>query len=125
MAQGVSEIVGRADGPGGSGVTVYRALKPLLCAPCGEPIGAGALFTRRGLPGQGLRTIPRCAKCAPFSPRKVGGEGRPSALLESLLTPRAEEQSGEGGRCAAGSPDEAVERRLGAALRRCRRRAKA
>ena len=55
MARAVSEIVGPADGPAGSGVTVYRALKPLLCAPCGEPIGEGALFTRRGMPGQGLR----------------------------------------------------------------------
>ena len=125
MAQGVSEIVGRADGPGGTGVTVYRALKPLLCAPCGEPINAGALFTRRGLPGQCLRTIPQCEKCAPFSLRKGAGEGRrPSPLLESLLTPRPEDQLVEARRPRLGSPGEAVERRLGAALRRCRRRVK-
>jgi hypothetical protein len=122
MKQGVSEIIGQADGPGVTGVTVYRALKPLLCAPCGEPIGAGTLFTRLRLPGRGP-CIPRCRKCAPFELREAGGEGRRSPLLESLLTARPEEQAGEAGRPDAVSPMEAVERRLGPALRRCRRRA--
>lgn len=122
MTQGVSEIVGQTDGPGGQGVTIYRALKPLLCAPCGEPIGAGTLFTRLCLPGRGPR-IPRCRKCAPFEVRETGGTVGRSALLESLLTTRPEDQSVEAGRPEAGTPSEAVERRLGRALRRCRRRA--
>lgn len=125
MAKGVSEIAGEADGPGGSVVTVYRALKQLLCAPCGEPIEAGTLFTRRGVPGHGLRSIPQCGKCAPFKPRKVDAEGRrPSPLLASLLTPRAEDRPCEEVRPAHGSTMDAVERRLGPALRRCRRREK-
>ena len=120
MAQGVSEIVGRADGPGGSGVTVYRALKPLLCAPCGEPIGEGTLFTRRGLPGLGSR-IPRCRECAPFDLLAGGDQEQPRpALLESLLTPRPEPN--ETRVRDSDAEKEAVERRLGPALRRCRRR---
>ena|SRR5688500_4137172 len=122
MAQGISEIVGTADGPGGTGVTVYRALRQLLCAPCGEPIGEGALFTRLRLPGRGP-CIPRCRKCAPFELREAGGAGRRSPLLVSLLTPLPEEQAGEAGRPDAATWSEAVERRLGPALRRRRRRA--
>jgi RNase P subunit RPR2 len=57
MVKGISEIVGEALSAGKSRVTIYRALKQLLCAACGETISEGALFTRRSLHGQGLRIL--------------------------------------------------------------------
>jgi hypothetical protein len=122
MAKGISEIVGLADGMGKSRVTVYRALKILMCAACGETIGEGVLFTRRSLYGQGLRILPKCRKCAPFDLRTFDqNEQRQSALIESLLTPPPE-PSGVKQVRKPGAEREAVERRLGPALRRCRQR---
>ena len=122
MAKAISEIVDLAASAGKSRVTVYHALKILLCAACGETISEGALFTRRSLCGQGLRILPRCRKCAPFELRTTGkNEQRHSVLIESLLTPQPEPSSVKQIR----KPDterEAVERRLGSALRRCRQR---
>ena len=120
MAKGVSEIVGKAGGAGKSSVTVYRALKRLLCAPCGEPIAEGALFTRRSLYGRGLRILPQCRKCAPFSLRNDEAKRVRSAMLESLLSAPPEKSGGKE------PPDgeavrEAVEKRLGPALGRARR----
>jgi hypothetical protein len=53
MAKGIGEIVCLAFGMEKSRVTVYRALKLLMCAACGETIGEAVLFTRRSLFGQG------------------------------------------------------------------------
>ena len=88
VAKGISEIAGDAFSAGKSRVTIYRALKQLLCAVCDEAISEGALFTRRSLYGQGLRILPQCQKCVPF--RMTGGEGRRSALLVSLVTSQPE-----------------------------------
>src|SRR5437762_6896160 len=117
MAKGISEIVGLAEGVGESRVTVYRALKILLCARCSETIGEGELFTRRSLNGQGLRILPQCQKCVPFDMRAADEvERRQSVLLGSLLTSQPEQNE-----VRIRKPDaekEAVERRLGPALRR-------
>lgn len=121
MAQGISEIVGEALGAGDSRVTAYRALRQLFCAACGGTIREGEFFTRRRLPRQGLNILPQCQKCAPFDMRTVSDkERRQSVLLESLLTPEPELNE-----VRVRKPDvvsEAVERRLGPALRRCRQR---
>lgn len=93
MAKGISEIVGAADGAGGSSVTVYRALRQLFCAACGNTIREGDLFTRRALPRQGLRILPRCRGCEAFTP--PGAAGARSALIEALLTPPAGEAKAE------------------------------
>lgn len=123
MAKGISEIVGEASGAGDSRVTVYRALRQIICAACGETIGEGVLFTRRSLYEQGLRILPQCQQCVPFDVRAAGeNERRQSVLLESLLTPQPEPNE-----VRIHNPDaerEAVERRLGPALRRCRQRAR-
>jgi len=120
MAKGISEIVGEALGARDSRVTVYRALRQLFCAACGGTIREGDLFTRRALPGQGLRISSRCRGCAPFTSR--GGGGAKSDLIESLLTPPAGEAKPEAGRTA---PREeivkAVMKRLGPALSRARK----
>lgn len=119
MKKSISEIAGLADSVGRSSVTVYRALRLLLCARCGSEIKEGALFTRRTLPGYGLRILPQCQECAPFTFRS-GARGS-SALIESLLSPAAEEVPVKTGKR---EPPEktaaAVERRLGPALRRTR-----
>lgn len=123
MKQGISEIVGEANGVGKSRVTIYRALKELLCAACGEPIREGTLFTRRSLDGQGLRILSQCRKCAPFNLRSADEkEQRQSTLLESLLTPQPE--PGEVQVRNSGAEREAVEGRLGPALRQCQQRAR-
>lgn len=124
MKKGISEIVGLAESAGKSRVTVYRALKQLFCAACGETINEGVLFTRRSLYGQGLRILPQCRKCAPFNLRTTAGEGQHrSPLLESLLTAPPEHEGSENQKPDTGAKREAVERRLGPALRRCRQRA--
>jgi hypothetical protein len=117
MAKGISEIVGAAFSIGRSRMTVYRALKILICAKCGELISEGALFTRRSLYGQGLCILPQCQKCAPFTLRAAGKEGRQSALLESLLAPQPEGRGNEPRKRDAGAEREVVGRRLGPALR--------
>ena len=122
MKKGISEIAGFVESVGELRVTVYRALKTLFCAACGETIKEGTLFTRRRLYGQGLRILPQCQKCAPFNLRADGEkEQRQSALLQSLLTPQPEPSDARVRN--PGADREAVERRLGPALRRCRQRA--
>lgn len=121
MAKGISEIAGEAFGAGGVRVTVYRALKVLICARCGETINEGELFTRRGLRRQGLCILPQCQKCVPFEMRAVeDSERQRPALLNSLLTSEPELNE-----VRAAKPDvmrETVERRLGPALQRSRQR---
>lgn len=120
MAKGISEIVGEADGADGSRVTLYHALRQLFCAACGGTIREDSLFTRRALSGQGLRILPRCRDCEPFTP--PGDAGGKSALIESLLTPPAAEAKPEPGSPARRKElVEAVMRRLGPALSRARK----
>ncbi len=121
VKKGISEIVGTADSLGKSGVTVYRALRLVLCARCGAEIKEGALFTRRTLAGSGLRILPQCHGCVPFTLRS--GTRDRSALIESLLAPATEEalvtvRKHERSEKTA----EAIEQRLGPALRRARQR---
>ena len=121
MAKGISEIVGEADSPDGSKVMVYRALRQLFCAACDGIIREGGLFTRRALPGQGLRILPRCRGCKPFTP--PGYAEVQSALIESLLTPPDPEAQTEGGTPARREDlTEAVMKRLGPALSRSGKR---
>lgn len=120
VKKGISEIVGTADGVGKSGVMVYRALRLLFCARCGSEIKEGDLFTRRTLAGGGLRILPQCHECAPFTSRS--GTRDRSTLIESLLAPSTEEVLVRGRNHEQPEKTaEAVERRLGPALRRARR----
>ena len=131
MEKGISEIVGRGNLEEGRSTDVYRALRSLLCATCGTEIPEGALFTRRKVKGIGLRIMPQCAKCSPFTLQ--AGKKERSALLQSLL---AEQPAGSSGRAGvstetdaqreaqAQSVNEAMKRRLGPALKRSRRERK-
>jgi hypothetical protein len=134
MRRAISEIVGRADVTGDAAVAIYRALRPLRCASCDAPIAEGELFTRRDAFGQGLRILPRCRRCAPFSFRpEQARTGHP--MLDSLLSPAAEKPPVSNGLplqpppTRATPPDdekqkrieEAMMERLGPALRRARR----
>jgi hypothetical protein len=133
MDQGISEIIGRADLGGGKSTQLYRALRPLLCSTCGAEIAEGTLFTRRKMKGIGLRIMPQCRKCAPFTLQS--GKKEKSALLQSLLV---EEPADSSGRTRASSQppptqthsqtqvaekslNEKVRRRLEPALKRGRR----
>lgn len=133
MDKGISEIVGRGDLEEGGSTEVYRALRSLLCATCGASIAQNALFTRRKVKGIGLRIMPQCAKCAPFSLQADKKEK--SALLESLLTKqptnsikrenelaRLDSQSDTHLPNDRKSLDDEVKRRLGPALKRSRLR---
>ena len=113
----VSEIVGRAELAGGRSAEVYRALRTLLCATCGAEIGEGTLFTRRKVKGIGVRIMPQCRKCAPFSFAEGGGK-KESDLLRSLLA--APEKTPEP-QAAEKNLKEEVARRLGPALRRSKK----
>ena len=144
MDHGISEIYGEGRGADGRAVSVYRALRELLCSACGAAIAEGSLFTRKDLSPFALRLMPRCSECAPFgmagdavgmSPA-VGDDGTPntveaklpegagakkrSKLIEGLLTPAPETeapQPPERSRSVA----EKVASRLGPALSRSRR----
>jgi hypothetical protein len=109
VMKAVSEIVGRADG----GSEVYRALRPLLCATCGAAIGEGTLFTRRKVKGIGVRIMPQCRECAPFT--FEAGAKKESDLLRALLAQPADAPP------KRPAPEknlkEEVARRLGPALR--------
>ena len=106
----VSEIVGRAD----KGTAVYRALRPLLCATCGAGIGEGTLFTRRKVKGIGVRIMPQCRECAPFTFEPAAK--KESDLLRSLLAePTAAQPKPP---APEKNISEEVARRLGPALRR-------
>ena len=128
MEKGISEIVGRGNLDGGRSLDVYRALRSLLCATCGLEIAEGVLFTRRRVKGIGLRIMPQCPKCAPFTLQADKKEK--SALLQSLLTEQPADSSRRIGasseadaqaQAKAKSVDEEVQRRLGPALKRSRR----
>lgn len=118
MKKSISEIVGTADSVGKSSVTVYRALRTLLCARCGGEIKEGALLTRRTLTGQGLRILPQCQECVPFILHSCMRNR--SSLIESLLAPSTEEALIKTRKHEQTA--EAIESRLGPALRRARQR---
>jgi hypothetical protein len=117
---GISEIYGEGSDAAGRQTPIYRALRTLLCSACGTPIPSGSLFTRKSIPQFALRILPRCRRCAPF---EVTAEGRPEepgpGLLGSLLS--GEEPEKNAPERPAGV-DEEVERRLGPALSRSRRK---
>jgi hypothetical protein len=128
MRKGISEIVGTGEGAGETCVTVYRALRQLICAPCGGMIVEGTLFTRSSFHGQGLSILPRCRKCAPFTLSLEREAERPrSAMLDARLAPQSEPEADS---CFSSSKAEverdavreAVAQRLGPALRRTRDR---
>jgi hypothetical protein len=117
--KGISLIVGRAELADGSIVSLYRALRPLMCATCVHTIAEDELFTRRKL-GE-LRISPRCRKCVPF---KLKAGGAQSQLIRNLLTPSSEEIPGPTPADKLADRQkivEAVQRRLGPALERARR----
>jgi hypothetical protein len=125
MRKWISEIVGTGEGADKSSVTVYRALRRLICAPCGATITEGTLFTRRSIGGDGLRILPQCQKCVPFNFGEEGEAGRPrSKMLEALLVPQPEPEADPPSKEDAerAARREAVEKRLGPALRRTRNR---
>src|ERR1044071_10068007 len=95
MEKGISEIVGRGDLAEGRSTEVYRALRALLCATCGAEIAEGVLFTRRRVKGIGLRIMPQCPKCAPFTLQADGKEK--SSLLQSLLAGQPGDSSKKSG----------------------------
>ena len=131
--QAVSEVVGRAEFGNHSGGVLYRALRPLICAPCGKEIGAGELFTRRLAFGQNRRIMPQCGECAPFTIKSGGGKAQTSPMIQSLMSSQPDKPSR-----TAPAPDsrstgqpheqeardkiaEAFQQRLGPVLRRIRR----
>lgn len=120
MKASISEIVGRANIGEGTEVSVYRALRPLLCARCGTGIKEGELFTRRKLAG--IRISPCCRECVPFE--TLHDSNSESPLIQFLLKPGPPADKGmrtsESKNKAFISKE--VERRLGPALARCRLR---
>jgi hypothetical protein len=132
MERAISEIVGRADMDEGGNTQVYRALRSLLCATCGAEIAEGSLFTRRRVKGIGVRIMPQCRKCSPFTLQADRKEK--SALLRSLLAEQPTDSTRRTGGTARDNSEnvsqlqneekqniaEAVRRRLGPALKRGR-----
>jgi hypothetical protein len=129
MERAISEIVGRADMDEGGSAQAYRALRSLLCATCGSGIAEGSLFTRRRVKGIGVRIMPQCRECSPFTLQADRKER--SALLRSLLasptdsaghTPARNysENASQAQSDEKKKVDEAVRRRLGPALKRGR-----
>lgn len=120
MKASISEIVGRAEDASGKEVSVYRALRPLLCAHCGTAIKVYELFTRRKLGN--ISISPRCRECSPFG--QLNQTGARSPLIEFLLEDgqaqgKAAESSGAADRALMAKE---VEKRLGPVLARCRKR---
>ena len=131
MEKAISEIVGEGNLKSGRSTEVYRALRPLLCSMCGALVNVSALFTRRRVKGIGLRIMPQCQKCAPFTLKEDKKEK--SALLESLLrreqpdasknvsAPLARRSTEGSAKQDEKNIDEEVRRRLGPALKRGRK----
>lgn len=112
---GVSRVVGEVAGADGARRPLYEALRNLICSACGSAIPEGARFTRHGTDMGTEPILPRCIRCSPH------GQPVPSrpALLESLLRP---DSDGAGDDTSDTAKRRAVERRLGPALERSRRR---
>lgn len=91
VKKGISEIIGTAETNDKASVMVYRALRMLLCARCGTEITEDASFTRRTISDGGLRLLPQCQSCVPFTFSDEASNC--SVLIESLLTPSTEEKT--------------------------------
>ncbi len=116
MRKGISEIIGTAKTNDKASIVVYRALRVLLCARCGTEITEGASFTRRTISEGGLRLLPQCQSCTPFT--MSDGASNRSVLIESLLTPSTGEKTIKGMTSEQQQKiNEAIEQRLGPALR--------
>jgi len=125
MTKGISQIVGTGQGAGDARVTVYRALRRIICTPCGGTISEGELFTRRSINAQGVCILSRCQKCAPFTLCMDEEAKRPrSKMLDALLAPESEQEADSSSKKEGGQDAirEAVAKRLGPALRRRRDR---
>ena len=127
MEKGISEIVGCADLDEGRSTELYRALRSLLCSTCGAEIKEGMLFTRRKVKGIGVRIMPQCAKCEPFTPQP--GKEKESTLLRSLLAEPAKDLRRRASLPSEDSAksriiEEKVRQRLEPALDRARRKGK-
>lgn len=122
MKTSISEIVGRADDAKGKEVSVYRALRTLLCAQCGTEIKVDELFTRRKLGS--IRIAPRCRKCSPFS--QLNNTRSTSPLIEFLLKPHQDLSKVTKTSSPADKAliSKEVERRLGPVLAKCRKRSR-
>lgn len=118
MKAAISEIVGQVKDSLGRQTAVYRALRPLLCSRCGKGIEEGELFTRKKLAG--VRISPYCRECAPFEFQPSGQSG--SQLLKSLLGPEPAAENSAKAQSDRKATAKEVERRLGPALARCRKR---
>lgn len=121
MAKGISETSGEALLADGTSVKLYKALRPLVCAACAGSIKEGELFTRSKLAG--LPLAPRCYRCAPFK-MKAESAGTKSALLNALLDTSYASKSGSQTATATEQirVRREMEKRLGPALRRARRK---
>ncbi|MBD0326390.1 MAG: hypothetical protein ICV68_08160 [Pyrinomonadaceae bacterium] len=96
MKSGVSEIVGQAVFQDGTTGTVYRALRPLLCASCSSVVAEGEMFTRDAQSERGLRLWPRCRACLPFALGLDRLDKRTrSSLLQTLLTPVEQDKAAD------------------------------
>lgn len=118
--KGISEIAGRGVLADGSAVKLYRALRLLLCEKCGAEMREGTLFTRWPLIGQTMPIMPHCRQCTPFDLQESETRRERSSLISALLSSRRE-PAGEEAVPDREKISEAVEQRLGPALRRARR----
>jgi hypothetical protein len=115
MKTGISEIADEIRFSDGSTGMAYTALRPLICAACGDWITEGKLFTRRRQPGHSLVLSPRCQDCMPFE--SIAKVHKQSKLLGALLTPKVEEKTAE----HRTKSKDLVEHRLGSILKRNKR----
>ncbi len=115
--ESISEVAGEALLANGEGAKAYRALRPVFCTGCTNVINIGDLFTRVEL--RRIQLLPRCMECAPFE-IKPEEEGRAEALIKTLLSP-----SSTGNEISPSENERAreeVQKRIGPALKRVRRR---
>src|SRR3712207_6370123 len=84
MRKSVSEVVGRADAKDGGGCRVYRALRTLPCAGCGDEIAEGQLFPRGSVKGEGWQFDPNGRRCAPLQLRREEEKRPPNTWLGAL-----------------------------------------
>ncbi len=118
--KGISEIAGRGILADGSTVKLYRALRMLLCEKCGAEIKEGTLFTRWPLLGQAMPIMPHCRQCTPFELQESATRRERSSLISTLLA-SAREQVETDASPHSEKISEAIEQRLGPALKRTRR----
>ncbi|MEJ7709441.1 MAG: hypothetical protein WKF84_06175 [Pyrinomonadaceae bacterium] len=115
--ESISEIAGEALLMNGERAKAYRALRPVFCTGCTNVINIGDLFTRAEL--RRIQLLPRCIECAPFEV-KAEEEGREQALIRNLLSPLS--TGNEISLAENERAKEEVQKRIGPALKRVRRR---